>query len=156
MKLKSGMQAPRFALQSQDGKQFSLERIRANYTILFFYPKDDTPGCTIEAKEFSSHLNQFKKIHTEVFGISGLSAESKKKFCDKYNLKINLLADSDFKVSKLYGVYGEKSFLGKKFMGISRTTFLLDKNKQIIRVYEKVKPAGHASAVLEDIKYMMK
>ena len=144
--------APGFSLKDKDGKVHFLKSIDAEYIVLYFYPKDDTPGCTIEAKEFTNDLNKFEKLNVKIIGISGGDETTKKKFCDKYNLKILLLSDPDFSVCKKYGVYGEKSFMRKKFMGIKRTTFVIDKNKKIVKVYEDVKPEDHSKEILEFIK----
>jgi len=146
------MKAPDFSLNDKENKIYNLSEINTKYLVLYFYPKDNTPGCTIEAKEFSDNLNEFEKINARIIGISGGDNDSKGKFCDKYGLKVLLLSDPDFKVSSEYGVYGEKQFMGRKFMGISRTTFVLDKDKKIIKVYEKVKAIGHADEVLDFIK----
>lgn len=144
--------APHFSLKNKEAKEVALKDINADFTVLFFYPKDNTPGCTIEAKEFSSNIDKFKKLKTEVIGISGGDEKSKQKFCDKHDLEVTLLSDPDFKVSTKYGVYGQKKFMGKEYLGISRTTFILDKNKDIIKVYEKVKPLGHAKEILDFLK----
>jgi peroxiredoxin Q/BCP len=141
-----------FKLKNQDLELVELAKVKANYTVLFFYPKDNTSGCTIEAKEFSDHLKDFKALKTEVFGISGLDEKSKKKFCDKQNLKVTLLADPNFTLSKKLKVYGKKKFMGREYLGITRTTFILDKNKNILQVYEKVKPLGHAKEILDFLK----
>ena len=148
MVLKEGNKSFDFALKDKDGKLHKLLDIKSNYVVVYFYPKDSTPGCTIEANEFTELINDFKKLNAEIIGISGGDERSKIKFCDKHNLKIILLSDPNFEISKKYGVYGGKSFLGKKFLGINRTTFVLDKNKKIIRVYENVKAQGHAEEVL--------
>ena len=152
MVLKKGDKSFDFALKNKDGKLHKLSDIKSNYVVVYFYPKDSTPGCTIEANEFTELINDFKKLNAEVIGISGGDEESKRKFCDKHNLKITLLSDHNFKISKKYGVYGEKSFLGKKFLGINRTTFVLDKNKKIIMVYENVKVQEHAKEILKFVK----
>lgn len=152
MTLKENQKAPEFVLKDKDGGIHKLSNIKANYVVVYFYPKDDTPGCTIEANEFTSMLDNFKNLNTEIIGISGGDEESKKKFCEKHNLKINLLSDSNFKIAKKYGVYGEKSFLGKKFFGIKRTTFILDKNRKIIKIYENVKADGHAQQIFDFVK----
>ncbi|KKP92469.1 MAG: Bacterioferritin comigratory protein [Parcubacteria group bacterium GW2011_GWA1_36_12] len=141
-----------FSLKDKEGKKYSLKNFTSDFIVLYFYPKDDTPGCTIEAQEFTQDLDKFEGLNTIIIGISGGNKETKSKFCNKYNLKVLLLSDPDFLISKKYGVYGEKSFLGKKFMGIKRTTFILDKNRDIIKTYENVKPAGHSEEVLEFIK----
>tara|TARA_Y100000031_G_scaffold107597_1_gene118444 strand:+ start:282 stop:749 length:468 start_codon:yes stop_codon:yes gene_type:complete len=152
MKLKEGQSAPEFSLNDKSEKNHSLKDITNEYIVVYFYPKDNTPGCTIEAKRFSNTLKEFEKLNTTIIGISGGDQKSKTKFCDKHNLKLTLLSDPDFKVSESYGVYGEKSFMGKKYMGISRQTFILNKDHKIIKIYEKVKPLIHTKEVLEFIK----
>tara|TARA_Y100000310_G_C20689623_1_gene821372 strand:+ start:376 stop:834 length:459 start_codon:yes stop_codon:yes gene_type:complete len=144
--------APNFSLKDKNGKFHSLKDIKSKYIVIYFYPRDSTPGCTVEANEFNKYLNQFKNLNTTIIGISGGDEKSKTKFCDTHNLKFTLLSDTEYKVSNKYGVYGEKSFMGKKFMGISRITFILDKNKKIIKIYDKVKPLIHSNEVLEFIK----
>ena len=146
--LKINDNAPDFNLKDKDGKNHSLKDINTKYTILYFYPKDDTPGCTIEASEFTSDLDKFEKLNAKVIGISRGDENTKRKFCDKYDLKVLLLSDPDFSTCRKYGVYGEKSFLGKKFLGIKRTTFILDKNIIIIKSYENVTPKMHSEEVL--------
>ncbi len=150
--MKLGNKAPEFSLKDKDCKIHSLKDIKSKYTIIYFYPRDNTPGCTIEANEFNKYLKHFKKLNTTIIGISGGDEKSKTKFCDTHNLEFTLLSDTDYKVSDKYGVYGEKSFMGRKFMGISRTTFILNKSKKIIKIYDKVKPLTHSNEVLEFIK----
>ena len=152
MNLKEGEKAPDFSLKDKDSNLIKLSLIKAEYIVIYFYPKDNTSGCTTEGKEFTQDLEKFKKLNAEVIGISGGDEESKKKFCEKHNLKVRLLSDPDFKISDKYSAYGEKIFLGRKFMGIKRTTFILDKNKKIIKIYEDVKANGHSQEVLEFIK----
>ena len=152
MKLKEGQSAPEFLLKDRGGKTQALKNIDSDYCVVYFYPKDNTPGCTIEAKKFSDNLDQFTELNTTIIGISGGDEKSKTKFCDKHDLKLILLSDTDFKVSESYGVYGEKSFMGRKYKGISRQTFILDNNHKIIKIFEKVKPLIHAQEVLEYIK----
>ncbi len=141
--------APEFYLKDKDGKVHSLKDINAKYIVLYFYPKDDTSGCTIEAKGFTNDLNKFEKLNAKIIGISGGDENTKKKFCDKYNLKVLLLSDPDFSVCKKYEVYGEKSFMGNEFLGIKRTTFVINKDKKIVKIYENVKPEGHSEEILE-------
>lgn len=149
--MKTGELAPDFALKDRFDKEHQLSKIKRT-KVVYFYPKDSTPGCTIEAKEFSSMLKDFEKEETTVIGISGGDNKTKDKFCEAYNLKHILLSDKDFKVSKEYDVYGEKNFMGKKYLGISRTTFILDENNKIIKIYENVKALGHAKEVLNFLK----
>lgn len=150
--MKVGNKAPAFTLPDKDGVKYSLKDIKADFTLIYFYPKDNTPGCTIEAVGFTKNLNKFKKLNTEIIGISGGDEKSKTKFCDKHKLKLTLLSDTDFKVSEKYGVYGKKKFMGRVFKGIKRMSFLLDSNKKIIKIYENVKPATHPDEVLSFIK----
>lgn len=152
MKLNIGDKAPEFSLKDKDSKFHSLKEINSNFIVLYFYPKDSTPGCTIEAQQFNKDLSNFKKLNTTIIGISGGDEKSKTKFCEKHNLKLLLLSDPDFKISKEYNVYGEKSFMGKRFLGIFRTTFILDKNHKIIKIYDKVNPQAHSEEVLSFIK----
>ena len=150
--IKVGEQAPDFSIRDKEGDIHSLSEINSDYVVVYFYPKDNTPGCTIEAKDFSRDIRKFDKLNTTIIGISGGDEKSKTKFCEKQNLKILLLSDSDFSISNNYGVYGEKSFMGRKYMGISRWTFVLNKNHKIIKIYDKVKPGIHSEEVLEFIK----
>ncbi len=150
--LLEGKKAPNFTLLDYKGDTYTLNKIDSTYKIIFFYPKDSTPGCTIEAKEFSKHHNDFQKIDAQVFGISGGTLKTKEKFCTKFKLKITLLNDEDFEVSKSYGVYGTKKFMGRSYLGIYRTTLILDKNNKILKVYEDVSPLGHAKEVLGYLK----
>src|SRR3989344_905623 len=157
--LKQNSKAPNFELKDKDGKVHSLKSIKSEnlrFLVLYFYPKDNTPGCTIEAKEFSSLLNEFRKLKTEVIGISGGDEKSKKKFHESCELNsgLTLLSDPEFKICNKYGVYGEKEFMGKKFLGIKRTTFVINlENGKIIKVYENVKALGHAKEILEFISH---
>ena len=146
-----GKKAPMFTLADRNGEKLALKDVESDFTVLFFYPKDNTPGCTIEAKGFSDSLNKFTKKNIQVIGISGGDAKTKDKFCKKHSLKVNLLSDTDFKVAKKYQAFGEKKFMGRTFKGIYRHTFVLDKNKKVIKVFDKVKPAEHSREVLEFI-----
>jgi len=154
MVLITGDTAPGFSLKDKDNNIINLSAIDSKYVniVIYFYPKDNTPGCIIEANDFTKFLEDFEKINAKVIGISGGDENSKKKFCDRHNIQVTLLSDPEFKTSKLYGVYGKKSFLGKKFMGINRSTFILDKDKNIIKKYPFVKAIGHAEEVLGYIK----
>ncbi|MEN9846594.1 MAG: hypothetical protein RIS36_1741 [Pseudomonadota bacterium] len=149
--LKVGQPAPRFSLKDKDGKAHSLDTSKAEYTVLYFYPKDDTPGCTLEAKEFSQLIEKFASRDVRVVGVSGGDERTKAKFCAKYSLKVPLVSDSDFKVAKAYGAHGTKKFMGRTFQGIFRKTFLVDKEGKIARIFETVKPEGHAEEVLAAI-----
>jgi peroxiredoxin Q/BCP len=144
--------APSFSLPDQNGNSFTLREVSSPYTVVYFYPKDDTPGCTIEAKEFNQALSKFHKRNITVVGISGGDVRSKEKFCGKYKLKVPLLADVSFEVAKKFGAYGKKSFMGRSYEGVLRRTYVLDKSKRIIKEFGSVKPAGHADEVLSFIE----
>ena len=146
-----GKKAPQFKLEDKDGTLVNLKDVAGEFTVIYFYPKDNTPGCTIEAKRFSSDLKKFEKLATSIIGISGGDQKSKTSFCKKHKLSVLLLSDTDFTVSKKFGVYGEKTFMGRKSFGIHRATFLLDKSLKIVKVYEKVTPDTHSKEVLADI-----
>ena len=152
MKLKANNKAPNFKLASTDGNIFELNKIEKKNIILYFYPKDDTPGCTIESKDFSKLNSLINKNKTVVFGISKDSIESHLKFKKKYKLKFDLLSDEKKEVIKKYGVWGKKSFLGKEFMGIIRTTFLINSNGKIHKIWNNVRVKDHAQEVFEEVK----
>lgn len=150
--LGAGKKAPLFKLNDKDGNPISLKDLKSDYAIVYFYPKDNTPGCTIEAKQFSKELKKLKDMGAEVIGISGGNEKSKTKFCKANKLSVTLVSDPDFSVCKEYGVYGKKKFMGREYMGIFRKTFLLDKSRKIIKVYDEVSPGEHAKEILEDLK----
>ena len=150
------MKALNFILPSTSKKNFILKDLLGKYVVLYFYPKDDTPGCTIETNEFNKLLPKFKKLQCEVYGISKDSLKSHDKFRDKYKIKFDLLADEDLKVLKKYKVWKKKKFMGKEFMGVVRTTYLLDKKGQILKVWNNVKAKDHAIEVLESLKSILK
>ena len=152
MKLKVNVKAPNFKLPSTDNTIFELKKIKKQNIILFFYPKDDTPGCTIESKDFSKLNNLIIKNNTIVLGISKDSIKSHLKFIKKYKLKFSLLADEKLTLIKKYGVWGKKSFLGKKYMGIIRTTFLINSKGKIHKIWSNVRVKDHAKEVLEELK----
>ena len=140
-----------FILPSTKGDQFDLKKIKEN-VVIYFYPKDDTPGCTLETKDFSKLYKEFKKNKTEVVGISKDSMTSHLKFKKKYKVPFQLLSDEDVKVQKKYKVWGMKSFMGRKFKGTIRSTFLVDKNKKILKSWSNVRVLNHAKEVLEFLK----
>ena len=146
--LKQGQQAPDFKLKDTYGKLHSLKDYRGKKIILYFYPKDNTTGCTIEACEFRDGYKLFTDRKAVILGVSPDNEASHKKFVDKHNLPFTLLADINAEVSKKYGVYGPKSFMGKKYNGIYRTTFLIDEKGKILKIFENVKAAGHAKEIL--------
>lgn len=143
--------APDFRLQDQDGEARSLADYRGSYVLLYFYPKDMTPGCTTEAQCFRDKLNELKGLGVQALGVSADDVKSHKKFAEKHGLNFPLLADTEKEVVGLYGVWGEKSFLGKKYMGIMRESFLIDGDGVIVKHYEKVKPAEHLEEVMRDV-----
>ena len=135
----------------EDGKNFSSDEFLGKKLIIYFYPKDDTPGCTKEAIEFSELIEEFKKNNTEIIGISKDSLEKHQKFISKHKLKVKLASDEDLEICKKFGVWVEKSMYGKKYMGIERSTFLFDQNLILIKEWKKVKVNNHAQEVLEYI-----
>lgn len=149
---KNASPAPDFTLPDQEGKKHSLTDYVGKWVLLYFYPKDDTPGCTIEACTIRDQFKDFNTIGAVVLGISTDSVASHKKFATKYELPFTLLADEYKEVVGRYGVFGEKKFLGKTYMGIRRTSFLIDPKGNIAKVYEKVKPEMHAGEVIADLK----
>jgi len=150
MKLKEGAPAPTFELPDQDGKTVKLSQFKnKKNVVLYFYPKDLTPGCTIEACSFTEHKLKFSRKDTVILGVSFDSPARHQKFIEKQGLKIDLLSDEDKKVAKLYGVYQKKKFMGREFMGIARTTFVIDKQGRLNRIFPDVKVAGHTEEVLE-------
>ena len=151
-KLKISDKAPAFKLKDKDGFIHSLNQVESDFCVVYFYPKDNTPGCTIEAKAFNTALGKLNRMDAKIIGISGGDEKTKNAFCKKHGLKVTLLSDPDFKISKKYGVYGKKNFMGKVFNGILRKTFLLDKNKKILKIYHKVAPESHPAEILADIK----
>ena len=150
------MKALNFNLPSTNQKTFSLKENQGKYVILYFYPKDDTPGCTIETIDFNKLLPKFKKLNCDVYGVSKDSLKSHDKFRDKYKIKFDLLADEELKVLKKYKVWGKKKFMGREFMGIIRTTYLIDKKGKILKVWENVKVKDHAKEVLETLQNIVK
>ena len=154
--IKEKSTAPNFNLPSTSNKKYSLKDSVGKYLVLYFYPKDDTPGCTIETNEFNKLLIKFKKLDCEVYGISKDSLKSHEKFKGKYKIKFDLLADEELKVLKQYKVWQKKKFMGREFMGVVRTTFLIDKKGKILRIWNNVKAKDHAQEVLETLKSIIK
>ena len=151
--LKEGVKAPDFTLPSSDGGEVSLSDFKGKKSVvLYFYPKDDTPGCTKEACYFRDLRKKFQAAGAEIFGVSFDSLDSHKKFIEKYKLPFSLLSDTDKAVAQKYGVYKEKSMYGKKYMGIERTTFVIGKDQKIRKIFPKVQVEGHAEEVLEALK----
>tara|TARA_B110000438_G_C15643486_1_gene576386 strand:- start:161 stop:628 length:468 start_codon:yes stop_codon:yes gene_type:complete len=150
--LKQGDQAIDFNMQTDDGSYVTLNSFPGKNIVLYFYPKDDTPGCTLEAIDFTFQKELFNKCQTIVIGVSADSIIKHKKFIDKHNLEIILASDEDKSVCEDYGVWVEKSMYGKKFMGINRTTILINKDRIVKKVWEKVSVPGHVEEVLQNAK----
>ena len=150
--LKEKTIAPNFVLFSTSKYKYSLKNSLGKYVVIYFYPKDDTPGCTLETNDFNMLLSKFKKLECEVYGISKDNIKSHDKFREKYKIKFDLLADEKLAVLKKYKVWGKKKFMGREFMGIIRSTFLIDKKGKIIKIWENVKVKDHTKEVLETLK----
>lgn len=150
--LAEGDKVPSFELQDADGKTVKSSEFKGKKFVVYFYPRDFTPGCTIEADEFSKEYKKFQKIGATIIGISTDSVESHKKFVDKMGITYVLLSDPESEVSKKFGVWGKKQFMGREYMGIQRSTFLVDEKGKIFKVYPSVKPKGHAEEVLAALK----
>ena len=154
--MKVNSKAPSFSLPSTSNNEYSLKDSLGKYIVLYFYPKDDTPGCTIETNDFNKLLPKFKKLNCEILGISKDNLKSHDKFRNKYKIKFDLLADEELKVLKKYKVWGKKKFMGREFMGIIRSTYLIDKKGKIIKVWENVKVKDHAKEVLKTLQNIVK
>lgn len=152
--LELGSAAPQFSLLGDDGKQYSLSSYKGKWVILYFYPKDDTPGCTIEACSLKDNWHSFDQFDVVVFGASADSVASHKKFKEKYDLPFTLLSDPDKKTMTEYQVWLEKSMFGKKYMGIQRATYIIDPQGKIAQVYPKVTPTSHTSKLLKDLEQL--
>jgi len=148
MPISAGQLAPDFTLPTDTGESLTLSSLRGQWVVLYAYPKDDTPGCTTEACEFRDLFPKFKKDKAVILGISPDSVKAHVKFKTKYELPFTLLADEDKVALQAYDIWKEKSMYGKKYMGVERTTFVIDPKGQIVKVFEKVKPAGHAEEVM--------
>lgn len=146
------MKASEFKLLDQNGEAHSLAQYKGQFVLLFFYPKDDTPGCTIEACSFRDNLSELKKLGVQILGVSGDDVDSHGKFVKKFDLNFPLLADTDNVVGKAYGVYGEKSMFGNLFMGYKRQSFLINKEGEIVKHYQDVKPAEHVAEIIADVQ----
>lgn len=151
MALNVGDKAPAFSVLDQDGKQVQLADYAGKWVLLYFYPKDDTPGCTKEACALRDNLPRFGDMKAVVLGVSVDSVKSHKKFVDKYKLPFTLLADEEKQIVKAYGVWGEKKFMGRTFQGTKRMSFLIKPDGTIAKIYDTVKPALHAQEVLSDL-----
>lgn len=147
-----GRKAPAFTLPADDGSTVKLADLQGMPVVLYFYPRDDTPGCTREACAFRDNSEELARLGAKVFGISADSVESHAKFRDKYDLNFPLLADTDHKVAERYGAWREKNMYGKKSMGIQRSTYLIDAAGKVAKVWKRVKVDGHAEEVLQALK----
>ncbi|NUN08005.1 MAG: thioredoxin-dependent thiol peroxidase [Ignavibacteriaceae bacterium] len=145
--LEHGKKAPAFTLPNQDDKKVSLKDFKGSKVVLYFYPKDMTSGCTQEACDFRDELSPLKKLNAVVLGVSADSVTSHKKFAEKYNLNFDLLSDESKEMLEAYEVWKEKSMYGKKYMGIERTTFIIDENGKISHIFPKVKVSGHVEEI---------
>lgn len=153
---KIGSKAPAFKAPDQDGQIRSLKDYAGKWVILYFYPKDDTPGCTKEACGFRDGFAKYKRAGIEVIGVSVDSVKKHQKFVEKYSLPFTLLSDEEKKIVTAYGVWGEKKFMGRTYMGTNRVSYLIDPSGKIAKVYVKVKPEEHADEVLADVKTLTK
>jgi peroxiredoxin Q/BCP len=150
--IKENSKAPIFNLPSSNDQNFEINKNLNQYLVIYFYPRDNTPGCTSEAKDFSKLYKEFKKLDCEIVGVSKDNIESHKKFIDKFKIPFQLLSDEKIVVLKKYGVWGEKSMYGKKFMGIKRTTVLINPKGKILKIWNNVKVTDHAKEVLNFLK----
>ena len=150
--IKENFKVPNFKLPSSNNKNFEIKKSLKQYLVIYFYPRDNTPGCTNEAKDFSKLYKEFKKLNCEIFGISKDSVDSHKKFISKFKIPFQLLSDEKIIALKKYGAWGEKSMYGKKFMGIKRTTVLISPKGKIIKIWNNVKVKDHAKEVLSCLK----
>ena len=154
--LKDNSKAPDFKLPSTNKSNYQLKDSLGKYVVIYFYPKDDTPGCTIETIDFNKLLSKFKKLNCEIFGISRDNLKSHDKFREKFKVKFDLLSDEETKVLKKYRVWGKKKFMGREYMGISRSTFLINPKGKILEIWENVNVKDHALEVLETLKSISK
>ena len=152
MPISPNQPAPDFNLPDENGKMRSLAEFRGQPVILYFYPKDDTPGCTVEACNFRDDYSTYKENGVVILGVSPDTSKSHTKFINKFSLPFPLLADADHKVAEAYGVWGPKKFMGREYEGIHRTTFLIGPEGNILKVFENVKPDGHSGQVLNALK----
>lgn len=156
MTLEVSQAAPLFATLNDEGAEVSLAKLKGKNVVLYFYPKDDTPGCTIEAQDFSKKIAEFEKLNTVVLGVSKDSAKSHCKFIEKYSIAFNLLVDESGELCEKYGVLKEKSMFGKSYVGIDRSTFLIDKIGKISQIWRTVKVKGHVEEVLDAVAKLEK
>lgn len=153
---KTGTKAPAFTAPDQEGKTHSLKDYAGKWVILYFYPKDDTPGCTKEACAFRDGFSKFNRAGIKILGVSVDSVKKHAKFVEKYSLPFILLSDEDKKIVNSYQVWGKKKFMGREYMGTNRVSYLINPEGKIAKVYEQVKPEDHADEVLADVKTLQK
>ena len=151
MPIQKGLPAPEFSLNDDEGRTRVLSEFKGTKVVLYFYPKDDTPGCTTEACNFRDDYGAYVDAGITILGISPDSVKSHQKFREKYTLPFSLLADEDHKVAEAFGVWGKKKFMGKEYMGVLRTTFIVDEKGRIAHVFEDVKPADHSKEILAQL-----
>lgn len=149
--LQEGQDAPDFKLKNQDGKMIQLKDLAGKKVVLYFYPRDMTPGCTTEACDFNDNLNRLRSKKAVVLGVSFDSEKSHQKFREKHGLGFDLLVDEDKSIAKKYDVYQKKKFMGKEFMGIVRSTFVIDEKGKIKKIFSPVKVAGHVDAIIQEL-----
>lgn len=155
IQLQEGDEAPLFEAEAQDEQRVSLRKLRGAPVVLFFYPKDDTPGCTKEACGFRDEYAAFREAGAEVLGVSVDGVKSHRKFSDKFELPFPLVADPEKKIVQEYGVWGEKRFMGRKYQGTHRVTFLIGPDGRIAKIWPAVKPVGHAAEVLQAVRNLV-
>ncbi len=148
--ISEGDLVPKFEANDANGEKVKSTDFKGKKYVIYFYPKDFTPGCTTEADEFSKDYKKFQKNGIEVIGVSPDDVDSHKKFCDKMGIQFPLLADIDKEISQKFGVWGKKKFMGREYMGVMRSTFLVNEKGKIFKIYPKVKPAGHSKEVLDE------
>ena len=154
--IKEKTKAPLFKLPSTEKSEFNLKDTLGSFVVIYFYPKDDTPGCTIETNDFNKLLPRFNKLKCEVLGISKDNIKSHHKFKNKFKIKFGLLSDEKIDVIKKYKVWGKKKFMGREFMGIIRSTFLIDKKGKVLKIWKNVKVKNHAKEVLNTLESFQK
>ncbi len=148
--ISEGENIPKFEANDANGNKVKSTDFKGKKHVIYFYPKDFTPGCTTEADEFSKDYKKFQKKEIEIIGVSPDDVDSHKKFCDKMGIKFPLLADTEKEISQKFGVWGKKKFMGREYMGVIRSTFLVNETGKIFKIFPKVKPAGHSKEVLEE------
>jgi peroxiredoxin Q/BCP len=151
-KLSEGDMAPDFCLKNQDEEPVCLKDYKGKNVVLYFYPKDNTPGCSLEAMKFTRYKDEFEKYNTTILGVSKDSCLSHKKFIKNKNLNITLISDPEKEIQDKYGVWRLKKFMGREFMGTIRSTYLIDNNGKIVKIWDKVKVKGHVEEVLKEVK----